>query len=126
MKEICYLGLACLGGLLFGVTVLFGDLLGGYLYSKTLEGFVVRWEARGKPLGGVSRGLLGGLFWIAPVLILTACIIGVLALVQLIVPLPDSVTYRKVVKKVWVWSIGVGFVGGVGLCRYWATKKPKI
>ena len=118
MKEICWLALACLGGLLTGGLWLFSGRLGTYLYSITLEGFVVRWGARGKPLE------LAAFFRLVPIGVLVACLFGGAALVQLIFPLADFVLYRRVMKEVFVWSGIAGLSGGVALRRYWANKKP--
>jgi hypothetical protein len=120
VAEVIYIALSGLGGLLFGSTVLFSDLLGGHLYSKTLQEFVVRREAREKRLGSVSRGLLGGLFLAAPVLILVSFLVGILALVRLVLPPPDSPLYWQVTR----WSMAVGFIGGVVIRRRLAKRKP--
>ena len=118
-KEICWLVLACLGGFLSGGLWLFSDLLGSYLYSQTLEKFIERRNTRGKPIE------LAVFFRLAPIGVLIACLFGGAALVQQIFPLIDFVLYRKVVKEVFLWSMGAGLVGGVVLRRYCANKKQE-
>ena len=86
MVEIFYLAMACLWGFLFAMTVFLTPLLGSYLYPKTLQW----WEARGKHLGSPSRGLLAGLSWVTPVLIVFSLFIGILALGRMVLPFPDA------------------------------------
>lgn len=114
ISEIVYLAIACLGGFLFAMTVFLTPLLGSYLYPKTLQW----WEARGKHPGSLSRGLLAGVFWIAPVLIVFSAFIGLLGLARWVLPFPDA----QLSKQAMVWGMGGGVISGVVVWRVIARR----